>query len=85
MFEGFDHLSLEGKILCIIIGDGHQFIGYCLKYSFRTLVATKENSIEDPFPGNKSDFDKVKEVKYKETTIFKNPPNFIWLSFITST
>jgi superfamily II DNA or RNA helicase len=33
------------------------------------LRAPKENSIEDPFPANKSDFDKVKEVKYKETTI----------------
>lgn len=33
------------------------------------LRAPKENSIEDPFPANKSDFDKVKEVKYKQTTI----------------
>ncbi len=33
------------------------------------LRAPKENSIEDPFPANKSDFDKVKEVKYKQITI----------------
>jgi hypothetical protein len=33
------------------------------------LRAPKDNSIEDPFPANKSDFYKVKEVKYKQTTI----------------
>ena len=33
------------------------------------LRSPKENSIADPFPANKSDFEKVKEVRFKQTNI----------------